>query len=201
MQILTQAAIETQQWIFQLQRPPTNDVNVRKAISLGIDRETIIRDFHLGYAQTAVCPIPPGLVGWADLGAKPYDPDGARAAVLQATSNPKPDDRLRAGEGPLPKQLEIAQAVQAMLGDVGINLNVRELEVAAARDARSAGDYHLWYSGWAHLPHDADWYYSQWYTAAGASTLSRLQQPGRGAARHRGPLDRQQHSPGEVRAA
>jgi peptide/nickel transport system substrate-binding protein len=176
VQILTQAAIETQQWIFQLQRPPTNDVNVRKAISLGIDRETIIRDFHLGYAQTAVCPIPPGLVGWADLGAKPYDPDGARA-LLQATSNPSPTIDFVLAKGLYPKQLEIAQAVQAMLGDVGINLNVRELEVAAARDARSAGDYHLWYSGWAHLPHDADWYYSQWYTAAGASTLSRYNNP------------------------
>jgi ABC-type transport system substrate-binding protein len=64
-----------------------------------------------------------------------------------------------------------------MLGDVGINLNIRELEVAAAREARSAGDYHMWYSGWAHLPHDADWYYSQWYTAAGASTLSRYNNP------------------------
>ena len=80
-------------------------------------------------------------------------------------------------KGIYPKQLEIAQAVQAMLGDVGINVNVRELEVAAARELRSAGDYHMWYSGWAHLPHDADWYYSQWYTAAGASTLSRYNNP------------------------
>src|SRR6266536_745616 len=36
VKILSQTAIETQQWIFQLQRPPTNDANVRKAISLCI---------------------------------------------------------------------------------------------------------------------------------------------------------------------
>jgi peptide/nickel transport system substrate-binding protein len=176
VQILSRPAIETQQWIFELQRPPVDNASVRKAISLGIDRETIIRDFHLGYAQTAVCPIPPGLTGWVDLGAKPYDPDGARALLRDVgLANPTIDFVL--AKGLYPKQTEIAQAVQAMLGDVGINLNIRELEVAAAREARSAGDYHMWYSGWAHLPHDADWYYSQWYTAAGAATLSRYNNP------------------------
>jgi peptide/nickel transport system substrate-binding protein len=176
VKILSQPAIETQQWIFDLERPPVDNVNFRKAISLGIDRETIIRDFQLGYAQTAVCPIPPGLIGWVDLGAKPYDPDAARALLRDAgVANPTIDFVL--AKGIYPKQTEIAQAVQAMLGDVGINLNIRELEVAAAREARSAGDYHMWYSGWAHLPHDADWYYSQWYTAAGAATLSRYNNP------------------------
>ena len=174
--VLAQPAIETQQWIFQLQRAPTNDVNFRKAISRGIDRETIIRDFHLGYAQAALCPIPPGLVGWTDLGAKPYDPDAARS-FLQASGVSNPTIDFVLAKGIYPKQLEIAQAVQAMLGDVGINVNVRELEVAAARELRSAGDYHMWYSGWAHLPHDADWYYSQWYTTAGASSLSRFSDP------------------------
>src|SRR3981081_2360516 len=57
VKIQSLAAIETQQWVFYVQRAPVDDVNVRKAISLGIDRETIIREFHLGYAQTAVCPI------------------------------------------------------------------------------------------------------------------------------------------------
>jgi peptide/nickel transport system substrate-binding protein len=176
VQILAQPAIETQQWIFQLQREPTSNVNFRKAISRGIDRETIIKDFHLGYAQTAFCPIPPGLVGWADLGAKPYDPDAARS-FLQASGVTNPAIDFVLAKGIYPKQLEIAQAVQAMLGDVGITVNVKELEVAAARELRSAGDYHMWYSGWAHLPHDADWYYSQWYTTAGASTLSRFSDP------------------------
>jgi peptide/nickel transport system substrate-binding protein len=176
VQILAQPAIETQQWIFQLQREPPNNVNFRKAISRGIDRETIISEFHLGYAQTAVCPIPPGLVGWADLGAKPYDPVAAQS-FLQASGVTNPTIDFVLAKGLYPKQLEIVQAVQVMLGEVGINVNIRELEVAAAREARSAGDYHMWYSGWAHLPHDADWYYSQWYTAAGASTLSRYNNP------------------------
>jgi ABC-type transport system substrate-binding protein len=35
----------------------------------------------------------------------------------------------------------------------------------------------MFYSGWAHMPHDPDWYYGQWYTAAGAAGLSRYNNP------------------------
>ena len=45
----------------------------RKAVSLGIDPTTIIKEFHLGYAKEATCPTPPGLVGYTDQGAKPYN--------------------------------------------------------------------------------------------------------------------------------
>lgn len=176
VQVLTRSAIETQQWVFQLANPPVDNVNVRKAISMGIDRDTIINEFHLGYAQAATCPTPPGLIGYTNLSTKPYDPAGARAMLAQAgVSNPVIDFVLM--KGVYPKQLEIAEAVQAMLGEIGVTVNVREMEVAAAREARTAGTYHLFYSGWAHMPHDPDWYYGQWYTAKGAAGLSRYNNP------------------------
>ena len=176
VQVLSRPAIETQQWVFQLANPPVDNLYVRKAISLGIDRETIINEFHLGYAKTATCPTPPGLVGFTDLGVKPYDPAAARSMLAQSgVSNPTIDFVLM--KGIYTKQLEIAEAVQAMLGEIGITVNVRELEVAAAREVRTAGTYHLFYSGWAHMPHDPDWYYGQWFTAKGAAGLSRYNNP------------------------
>jgi peptide/nickel transport system substrate-binding protein len=76
-----------------------------------------------------------------------------------------------------PKQLEIAQAVAAMLGDVGIKVNIKNLEIATAREHRSAGTYDMFYSGWAHMPHDPDWYFGQWFTKAGAEKLTRYNNP------------------------
>ena len=76
-----------------------------------------------------------------------------------------------------PKQLEIAQAVAAMLADVGVKLNIRNLEIATAREARTAGTYDMFFSGWAHLPHDPDWYLGQWFTKAGAEKLTRFNDP------------------------
>ena len=76
-----------------------------------------------------------------------------------------------------PKQLEIVQAVAAMLGDVGITVNIKNLEIATAREARSAGNYDMFFSGWAHMPHDPDWYLGQWFTKAGAEKLTRYDNP------------------------
>jgi peptide/nickel transport system substrate-binding protein len=176
VKVMTRPAVETQQWVFQHEKPPVDNPKVRKAISLAIDRATIIKEFHLDYATTAVCPTPPGLVGHVDLGAKPYKPDEARALLRDAgVANPSIDFVLM--KDLYTKQLEIAQAVEAMLGEVGVKVNIKNLEVAAARDVRTAGDYHLFYSGWAHMPHDPDWYYGQWFTKAGAEKLSRYNNP------------------------
>src|SRR5256712_7340173 len=76
-----------------------------------------------------------------------------------------------------PKQLEIAQAVAAMLSEVGIKVNIRNLEIATAREQRTAGNYDLFFSGWAHMPHDPDWYFGQWFTRAGAEKLTRFSDP------------------------
>src|SRR5439155_1328679 len=76
-----------------------------------------------------------------------------------------------------PKQLEIAQAVAAMLSEVGIKVNIRNLEIATAREQRTAGNYDLFFSGWAHMPHDPDWYFGQWFTRAGSEKLTRYNNP------------------------
>jgi ABC-type transport system substrate-binding protein len=76
-----------------------------------------------------------------------------------------------------PKQLEIVQAVAAMLGEVGIKVNIKNLEIATAREHRSAGTYDMFFSGWAHMPHDPDWYLGQWFTKAGAEKLTRYNDP------------------------
>ena len=75
-----------------------------------------------------------------------------------------------------PKQLEIVQAVAAMLGDVGITVNIKNLEIATAREA-GPGNYDMFFSGWAHMPHDPDWYLGQWFTKAGRREADPLRQP------------------------
>ncbi len=169
-------AVEAQRWHFQLAREAGKDPRVRKAVSLAIDRNTIIKELLLGYARPVVSPIPPGLIGHTNLGQKPYDPDRARAILKQAGHQNLSLDFVLMKDL-YPKQLEIAQAVAAMLGDVGIKVNIRNLEIATAREQRTAGNYDLFYSGWAHMPHDPDWYFGQWFTRAGAEKMTRFNDP------------------------
>ena len=35
----------------------------------------------------------------------------------------------------------------------------------------------MFFSGWAHMPHDPDWYFGQWFTKAGAEKLTRYDDP------------------------
>jgi peptide/nickel transport system substrate-binding protein len=149
---------------------------VRRAISLAIDRNAIIKDLLLGYARPVVSPIPPGLIGHTNLGQKAYDPEKARQILKDAGyKNLSLDFVLM--KDLYPKQLEIVQAVAAMLGDVGITVNIKNLEIATAREARTAGNYDMFFSGWAHMPHDPDWYLGQWFTKAGAEKLTRYDNP------------------------
>jgi peptide/nickel transport system substrate-binding protein len=176
VKVLDTPALEAQRWHFQLARDTVKDPRVRKAVSLAIDRNVIIKDLLLGYARPVVNPVPPGLVGHTNLGQKPYDPDKARQLLKQAgQSNLTLDFVLM--KDLYPKQLEIAQAVAAMLGDVGIKVNIRNLEIATAREQRTAGNYDLFFSGWAHMPHDPDWYFGQWFTKAGAEKMTRFSDP------------------------
>jgi peptide/nickel transport system substrate-binding protein len=176
VKVLDVPAIEAQRWIFQLAKEPVKDQRLRQAISLAIDRKVIIMELLLGYGRPVDSPVPPGLIGHNTMPLKPYDPGKARQILKQAGyTNVSLDFVLM--KDFYPKQLEIAQAVAAMLGEVGIKLNIKNLEIATAREHRTAGTYDMFYSGWAHMPHDPDWYFGQWFTKAGAEKLTRYNNP------------------------
>ena len=176
VKVLDVPAIEAQRWIFQLSKDPVKDQRLRQAISLAIDRNVIIKELLKGYGRPVDSPVPPGLIGHVTLPAKAYDPEKARQILKQAgMSNVSVDIVLM--KDFYPKQLEITQAVAAMLSDVGIKLNIKNLEIATAREQRTAGTYDLFFSGWAHMPHDPDWYFGQWFTKAGSEKLTRYANP------------------------
>jgi peptide/nickel transport system substrate-binding protein len=169
-------AVEAQRWVFQLAKEPVKDQRLRQAISLAIDRNVIIKELLLGYGRPVDSPVPPGLIGHTSLPAKVYDPEKARQILKQAGYKDVSIDFVLMKDF-YPKQLEIAQAVAAMLGEVGIKVNIKNLEIATAREQRSAGTYDMFYSGWAHMPHDPDWYFGQWFTKAGSEKLTRYDNP------------------------
>jgi peptide/nickel transport system substrate-binding protein len=176
VKVLDTPAIEAQRWIFQLAKEPVKDHRLRQAISLAIDRDVIIKDILVGYGRPVVSPIPPGLIGHTSFSPKPYDPEKARSLLKQAGySNLTLDFVLM--KDLYPKQVEICQAVAAMLGEVGIKVNIKNLEIATAREQRTAGTYDMFFSGWAHMPHDPDWYLGQWFTKEGAKGLTRYNNP------------------------
>ena len=72
---------------FNTARPPLDDVRVRQALFVGLDREEIISRINLGYGEVAVGTQPPMSFAYApDTVTDPYafDQDRARALLKQA---------------------------------------------------------------------------------------------------------------------
>ncbi|MHB1005045.1 MAG: ABC transporter substrate-binding protein [Chloroflexota bacterium] len=171
--VVSKQAVEVQQWFFNNAKKPFDDVRVRRAVSLAIDREAIIRDMWMGNAVPCTGPIPPGVFGHVSMPLKKYDPVEAKRLLQQAGVPDGFAFDFMIFKGVYAYGLEIAQAVAAMLNQVGLKANVLNLEVAAAREARGAGNFGLFYSAWAFAERDPDQYMYQWFTKAGSASTGR----------------------------
>lgn len=68
--------------VFDITRPPFDDINVRKAFSMAFDRQKFIDVVMRGVALPARGVFPPGLPGYnLNLEPLPYDPEQARALL------------------------------------------------------------------------------------------------------------------------
>jgi peptide/nickel transport system substrate-binding protein len=129
------AGISTMYLGFQTLSPKLDDSRVRRAIGHAIDRELLVRAKYDGLARITDSWIPHG--HWAEVDRLPrraFDPDEARA-LLDAAGFPDPP-------GPEPRmhlvlrttserfRQSLARAIAAMLGDVGIEVDVRPSETA-----------------------------------------------------------------------
>jgi peptide/nickel transport system substrate-binding protein len=69
---------------FFTDKKPFDDLAVRKAVSMAIDREKIVKDLFQGASLEANGPLPPGVLGYDPNGRPlPYDPDGAKELLAR----------------------------------------------------------------------------------------------------------------------
>lgn len=140
---------------FNTASPKLEDPRVRRAIALAIDKPLIIEEFLQGLAEPAVAPIPPTVRFAAELDeAHPYDPEAARALLEEAGAT---DLSLRLDIYQNPELESVAQIVQFMLDEVGIELEIRNQEYAAYAEAVGQDDAELYATTWGTVTLDADY--------------------------------------------
>ena len=120
-------------------RPGLDSADVRKAISMAIDREGLT-ELYGGFATAAagVLPVNPSDYG-APTEAAGYDTDAARALI-----DANPDVKgltLEMLHGP--DDGEVAQAVAAMLGEVGLNVTTAAVDSGTLFDRGGQGDFDM----------------------------------------------------------
>lgn len=123
------------------QTPPLNDIRVRKALNLAVNRDALIGTLIPSQAERAVTMVVPSTLGWEpDIKPWPYDPERAKALLADARADGVPVDRqiqLVCRSGNFPNVTEVCVALRHMFAAVGLNVNMQMMEVMQWMDIYS----------------------------------------------------------------
>ena len=144
------------------QKEPFNDVNVRKALSLAIDRDYVANTIMQGTYTPAYNIVGPGIVDENGMfydnanGGKTYISEDYEAN-LEAAKQALADAGYPNGEGfPVIEystndagyHTPVAEYLQQAWGELGITVNINKVEWASFTPLRRAGDYDASRNGW-----------------------------------------------------
>jgi len=113
---------------------PTRDRRVREAIAHAIDRDVIIEALLKGYAKAVNEPLTPASFGF-DISISSYGFDPAQSKALLAQAGIAPGTKISFLTSPVFDQ-RVVQALQQMLGDVGLSAELKTLDLATYLRAR-----------------------------------------------------------------
>ncbi|MGH6932730.1 MAG: ABC transporter substrate-binding protein [Dongiaceae bacterium] len=141
--------------------PPLDDVKVRRAINMAINKDRIVRIIN-NRAVPASQALPPAMPGY-DTAQKgyPFDPEGAKKLLAEAGHADGFATELYAmNVDPNPR---IAQAIQQDLAAIGVKADIKSVAQAEVITAGGAGTAPMIWSGgmaWiADFPDPANFYY------------------------------------------
>ncbi|MDQ0273653.1 glutathione ABC transporter substrate-binding protein [Cytobacillus purgationiresistens] len=142
---------------FNLNKPPYDDVKVRQAIAMAIDKEDVVKGILDGQGIPAVGPLAPNVIGNSqDLEPLPYDVDAAKELLAEAGHPDGFKTTIYVNEGSK-ERADIAELVQAQLAPIGIEVEIEVIEWATFLEKTGAGEHELFVLGWTTVTGDADY--------------------------------------------
>ncbi|WP_163969415.1 glutathione ABC transporter substrate-binding protein [Oceanobacillus halotolerans] len=156
LRVNQQGSVTTSYIGFNENKEPFDDVRVRQAISMAIDKEQIIEGIYDGYGIPAIGPIPPDVFGFDEnISGLGYDVEKAKELLAEAgyedgfsTTIWTNDNRAR---------IDTATNVQQQLSEIGIDVEVEVLEWGAYLEQTANGEHDMFVLGWVAGTGDADY--------------------------------------------
>ena len=137
------------------QKEPFNDVNVRKALSLAIDRDYVANTIMQGTYSAASNLVGPGIVDEQGYfydnanGGSPYIAADYEANMAEAGyPNGEGFPTIEYSTNDSGYHVPLAEYLQQTWGDLGITLSISKMEWSAFTAARRAGEYDVARNGW-----------------------------------------------------
>ena len=151
-----QTAMNVAYLTMQMEQPPFDDVRVRQAVALALDKAELVRVAYAGHAEPAVNMLPRNMWGHHDgLQDRPYDPQQARellksVAVDRGLALPLPVKLAVMSESrPYMEQpLQVAALVKDSLAVIGMDVTIDPRPVNTHFQLLMAGAYEMALAGW-----------------------------------------------------
>ena len=149
--LMSQAGLNIGYMAMNAQKPPFDKVEVRKAIAMAIDRDSILKEVYQGAGQKAKNPIPPTMWSYdKDAQDIAFDPVAAKAALEKAgVKDLQTDLWWMPVQRPYnPNAKRMAEMMQADLEKVGIHAKLVSYEWGEYRKRAQAGEHQMALLGW-----------------------------------------------------
>lgn len=136
---------------------PFNDVRVRKAYQMAIDKQKILDTVFAGMGEIQSGILPPGLIGNnPDLPEIKYNPEEAKRLLAEAGYPDGFKMEIAANADDTNTTSQVYELVQAMLADVGIEAEIKVYDDATWRAKRADGQVGSYLSSWSADLNDPD---------------------------------------------
>jgi oligopeptide transport system substrate-binding protein len=156
-------------YLINIHRPPFNDVRVRTALSMAIDRESIVKNILKGGQLPAYNFTPPNTGGYTCAPQLRFDTIEARRLLAEAgfsASKPFPPFSLLYNTAET--HHTIAQAIQEMWKKyLGIKVTLKNQEWKVYLAATHSQDYDVARMGWSGDYNDPNSFLDMWITGGG----------------------------------
>ncbi|MBE4910484.1 glutathione ABC transporter substrate-binding protein [Bacillus luteolus] len=142
---------------FNMNVAPFDNIKVRQAIAMAINKDDIVNGVLDGQGVEAVGPLAPTVVGnYQGLTPLPYDVEGAKALLAEAGFADGFKTKLMVNEGNK-ERADIAELIQAQLMPLGIEVEIDIIEWGTFLEKTAAGEHELFILGWTTVTGDADY--------------------------------------------
>lgn len=140
---------------------PLADKRVRQALNYCVDKEAIVKTILGGQGRVSDAPIVPQVFGYSKVGPYPFDPARAAALLREAGVTLPLRLKMHHPRGRYVRDVQIAQAVQAMLGTCRIEVELVPMEFVAFLSfidkTPADAEHQIYLLGWGTITLDADY--------------------------------------------
>jgi oligopeptide transport system substrate-binding protein len=164
---LSAPALITYFYRLNINRPPLDDIHVRRAMNMAIEKRLICEKVMKAGQQPARSFVPPGLDGYDSPLCEPFDASAARAELAKSKylRNGKPLPKITILYNTNEAHRSVAEVIQQMWkNNLGIDVELKNSEWATFLDAVHQMDYTVARAGWIGDYPDPNTFLDMWVT-------------------------------------